>query len=347
VGEAIGRVGRRLPQPVRAQAGRIRILLGIALSVAFLAVTISGIDLPLVGRIILEASPLGLAVAVAFVAADVAIRAFRWQILLRSVAVVPYRRALGYLCIGYFANSLLPARLGDVARAYLAGTAFRAPRLATLGTIMVERISDGLVLVATVIVAGAFVPSAGAIRDTAIALLFVGLAGLVVLGAGAVVARRTGFQATRVGRLVHELIARVAAGTMTLRTLGGALTVIGATAAGLVTAIMIIASVGAAVGLQLSPLQAALVTAGLALSLAIPAAPGSVGTYEFVGVSILVGLGFPPEASFATVLLVHVIVTVPPALGGLIAMWVYQLRVSTIVESAEQPERAEQPEAAV
>ena len=59
-----------------------------------------------------------------------------------------------YLAIGYFANSMLPARLGDVARAYLAGRAFGISRLAVLGTIVVERLADGLFILFVVAVLG-------------------------------------------------------------------------------------------------------------------------------------------------------------------------------------------------
>jgi uncharacterized membrane protein YbhN (UPF0104 family) len=104
----MSRLGRRVPKQARAHAARLRIVLGIALSLLFLAVTISGIDLPLVSSFILSANPLGLAAAVAFVAADVGVRAFRWQTLLGGIASVRYRLALAFLCIGYFANALLP-----------------------------------------------------------------------------------------------------------------------------------------------------------------------------------------------------------------------------------------------
>jgi uncharacterized membrane protein YbhN (UPF0104 family) len=336
--EALARLGRRVPERAQAQATRLRILLGIAISVAFLAVTVSRVDLLLVGRIIVEASLLGVVAGLGVVCGDVAIRALRWQLLLRRFVVVPYRRALAFLCIGYLANTILPARLGDLARAYLAGTAFGAPRLATLGTIMVERVSDGLVMLATVIVVSAFVTTAGALQNTALALLLVGLAGLLVLGVGVLVAGRLRMQETRAGRLVRDFVARVAAGAGALRTVGGAAGIVGLTLAGLGSAVLIVVTVSRAVGLELSPAHAALTTAGLALSLAIPAAPGSLGTYEFVGVSILVALGYPAESALATVVLIHVSASLPPAIGGLIATWVYHVRVGALIERGEQPE---------
>ena len=44
---------------------------------------------------------------------ELAIRAERWRILLGPSAQVPVRSALAYLSVGYFANTILPARLGE------------------------------------------------------------------------------------------------------------------------------------------------------------------------------------------------------------------------------------------
>jgi uncharacterized membrane protein YbhN (UPF0104 family) len=68
--------------------------------------------------------------------------------------------------------------------------------------------------------------------------------------------------------------------------------------------------------------------AWLALSTAIPAAPGSVGTYEFVGVFVLVTvLGQDRNAALAAVVLLHVIGALPSALVGLVMTWVLHVRV--------------------
>jgi glycosyltransferase 2 family protein len=340
VSETGARPASRLRQQLRAQLPRIRILAGIAISVVFLSVTVAGLDLREVGQLILAASPIGLLVALAIVGLDVSVRAYRWQGLLEAMAPASFRKAFGFLCIGYFANSMLPARLGDLARAYLAGNAFRVPRLATLGTVLVERVSDGVTMVVAVIAFGLIVPGAGAIRDTAAALFLVGLAGLLVVSLGLLAARRSGLVTTRLGSLVQDFLARIAAGTRAAQSPRGAARLVLTTLAAFVTAVLVLYSVAGAVGLLLTPAQAAFVAAGLALSLAIPAAPGSVGTYEFVGVTILVGLGFPPEQSFAAVALVHLVAALPPALTGLVAMWVYQMRVGTLVESAEAAREA-------
>jgi uncharacterized membrane protein YbhN (UPF0104 family) len=74
---------------------------------------------------------------------------------------------------------------------------------------------------------------------------------------------------------------------------------------------------------------------GLALSTSIPAGPGSIGTYEFVGLSIMVAIGLTPETALAIAVLVHLVATLPLALGGLGAIWRLHFRFSEIAEDAE------------
>ena len=92
-----------------------------------------------------------------------------------------------------------------------------------------------------------------------------------------------------------------------------------------------------AVGLNLSPIQTVLFLSGIALSLAIPAAPGALGTYEFVGVAIISGLGYSPDEGLAAILLMRIITTFPPALIGLVSTWFLHVRPDAIATAAEAP----------
>jgi uncharacterized membrane protein YbhN (UPF0104 family) len=102
-------------------------------------------------------------------------------------------------------------------------------------------------------------------------------------------------------------------------------------------------AVAGSVGLSITPAQAAFAMAWIGLSTAIPAAPGSVGTYEFVGVSVLTLLGQDPASSLAAVVLLHVIGTLPVALVGLATTWVLHLRVWRLGDATSAaPESAAQ-----
>lgn len=121
-------------------------MVGWAVS-AVLVVAVAGrLDATDVASALGAASLGGLVVAVALVGIEVALRAWRWRILLRRAGrrvgsggspvacTVAYSRAVAYVCVGYFANTLLPARLGDPGRAHLTGRDLGMSRSTTLGT---------------------------------------------------------------------------------------------------------------------------------------------------------------------------------------------------------------------
>ena len=74
------------------------------------------------------------------------IRAWRWQMILKPVGKVPYGRVYSSTMIGFMVNNVLPARLGEIARAISLGIKANLSRSATLATIIVERIYDSFTL---------------------------------------------------------------------------------------------------------------------------------------------------------------------------------------------------------
>ena len=74
------------------------------------------------------------------------IRAWRWQMILKPVGKVPYSRVYSSTMIGFMVNNVLPARLGEIARAISLGIKANLSRSATLATIIVERIYDSFTL---------------------------------------------------------------------------------------------------------------------------------------------------------------------------------------------------------
>lgn len=73
------------------------------------------------------------------------IRAVRTKLMLPSLN---FKQALGGIFLGYAANNILPARLGEVVRAQVIGKHSNISRSTTLSNILVERILDGVAIVA-------------------------------------------------------------------------------------------------------------------------------------------------------------------------------------------------------
>ena len=200
----------------------------------------------------------------------------------------------------------------------------------------------GLALLSSVIVAS----GVAELRQLAIFAIGAGIAGLIALAIFLVVITRPRVRATRLGALVFGLVGRVAVGGGALTTVRGAAKVLLLTAACTTTAILVAWAVSNSVGLDLAPVEVVLFLSGIALSLAIPAAPGALGTYEFVGTAIVTSLGYPAELGLATILLMRFITVFPPALAGLVSLFVLDVRWGDIVHAAESPDEVAATEAA-
>jgi uncharacterized membrane protein YbhN (UPF0104 family) len=323
------------PAVTQRRGGRraLRLLAGLLISGAFVVATVARVDLGEVLVAMSRVDPAGLAVAVVLVALELIVRALRWQGLLAPVVRVPLRRSVAYLSIGYFANSMLPARLGDLARAHLAGRSFGVARLTVLGTIVVERLADGLFILLVVATLGVLVAGGQSLASTALWLAVLA----AIAGAGLIVAlvyvRSSGGGPLRMS--ARALLERVLRGADGIRTPRGFVQASVLTAAAFAVAVAMFAVVASAGRVELSLAQCALAMGGLALSTSIPAAPGSIGTYEFVGLTILESFGLAAETALAIVLLVHLVATLPVAIAGLVSTWLFHFRVSEITEDAE------------
>jgi glycosyltransferase 2 family protein len=85
-------------------------------------------------------------------------RAVRWRFLLRSFADVPRRRVLAVSWIGFAAILLMPFRLGEIVRPYMLREKGKVSMSAATGTVMAERVVDGLFLSIVLALALLFVP---------------------------------------------------------------------------------------------------------------------------------------------------------------------------------------------
>jgi uncharacterized protein (TIRG00374 family) len=113
------------------------------------------------------------------------LRAWRWQLILRPLGKLPYSRVYSSTMIGFMANNVLPARLGEIARAVSLGIKTGLSRSATLATIIVERVYDSLTLLVFLWLVFAFsriseLTEVGRIRDFGWMFLAITL-GLIVL----------------------------------------------------------------------------------------------------------------------------------------------------------------------
>jgi len=83
------------------------------------------------------------------------LRGYRWRyVLARSGTSVGFRDATEILFLSWFVNCLVPAKLGDLYRAYLLRGNFGASLSRTVGTVFIERIADIIVIAVLALSAG-------------------------------------------------------------------------------------------------------------------------------------------------------------------------------------------------
>lgn len=92
--------------------------------------------------------------AVALATLTFPLRTIRWRYILRLEGVtLPFGPLWHATAIGFMANNLLPARAGEVARAYAASRLTRVRFTSAVGSIAVERVLDGITLVTLLTIA--------------------------------------------------------------------------------------------------------------------------------------------------------------------------------------------------
>jgi len=122
--------------------------IGILISGVFLYVAFRGIDFGALVKVIGGLNPIWIFVGFGFYILNLVVRAVRWQYIYRHVKPVSFWGIMGATIVGYFANNVLPMRLGEVARAVYIGEKEGADKSASLGTIAVERIFDVILALA-------------------------------------------------------------------------------------------------------------------------------------------------------------------------------------------------------
>lgn len=124
--------------------------LGVIISLVFLYLALRGLHLQDVWGALKSANYWWLLPGVLVYFLAVWVRAWRWHYLLRPVKPVSTRLLFPIVTIGYMGNNIYPARAGEVLRAVLLKRHADVSIPASLATIIVERIFDGVVMLAFV-----------------------------------------------------------------------------------------------------------------------------------------------------------------------------------------------------
>ena len=159
----------------------IQAVAGLGFGGFCLWLTLRQTDLEALAEVTAVIEPGWIVVAMVYYALDLALRVARWRLLLRPAAALGYRQVGAALITGYAVNNLLPARLGELFRADFMRRHFQVRRSAALGTILVERLLDGLALVLALNLGLLLSAHATGSRDVLLTVATLATAGLVAV----------------------------------------------------------------------------------------------------------------------------------------------------------------------
>jgi len=324
---------------------RWQLWLGLVISAACLWYALRKLDLPEVWGYIRNADYWWLIPAVAIYFVGVWARTWRWHYMLRAIKPVPLRRLFPVVCIGYMGNNIYPARIGELLRAYVLKRKEGVAISASLATILVERIFDGVIMLLFVFVGLPLAPSIpGDWRRFVIvfSLLFFGALAIFFVVASSP-RRSRAVYTWIIDRLLPERFREPARGFADRFMEGLYFLRSGRDVAMIfVTSLVVwLAETGKywfvmhAFPFEVSFFVLMLMNGVVNLFTTIPSAPGYLGTFDAPGIKILAAFEVPEEIAGAYTLVLHAALWLPITLLGAFYMWRESISWRDLGEAAQ------------
>jgi len=312
---------------------------GVAISAFFLYWVLKDIEYSTLWQKTLEANYWLILPGVGAYFIGLWVRAWRWHYLLRPVKPISTRKMFPIVAMGYAGNNIFPARAGEVLRAVVLKNKEDVPISASLATIIVERVYDGVVMLAFIFVNLAELSRlteeitlfrSFSIQDVAVwgSVLFFGV--LVVFLLAAMFPRPT-------EKIIRWLVERLVPQRFRERTLQIAVRFLGGLASlrSPVEALMVFFTsvviwlletvkywfVMQAFRFSVSFFALMLMNGVVNLATTIPSAPGYLGTFDLPGFKILEAHGIGAETAASYTFVLHFALWFPVTLLGLYYMW--------------------------
>jgi len=259
------------------------------------------------------------------------LRAWRWQALLQPLGPAKFRTAFRTTVIGFMATFLLPARVGEVLRAYLMARQEGFKPASTFATVVVERLLD----LATVLLLFALALQLSGVsveRDTriiSISLAALSVTGLVVLfflaghpeRLGRFALRLTRRLPVRLASMAGHLVQTFVEGLKIMRTPAHLATAVFWSVPVWVSIAVGIWLTSRAFDLTFSFVGSFLVVGYLSVGVSVPTPGGTGGFHAAYLLALTQFFGANPAVAGAAAIVLHLVSFVPVTIVGLVFMW--------------------------
>ncbi len=315
----------------------LRTALILVATLALVALFLNNANLAGVWADVQRAEPLPLVAALGTTALTYIMRAWRWQVMLSPIGRARMAVAFRTTVIGFAANALLPARVGEVLRPLLLARREGLNATSCFATIVLERVLDLVTVLALlgvfVLMSDASVTSADprlfrAVQSAGLLALAASVAGLVLFfflaghpeRLGTIAARLTAKLPARIGEPLARIVTTFSAGLTVMRqpqTLAWTLVLSVPLWLSISSGIWLVSK---AFHITMPPTGTFLIVAFLTVGVAAPT-PGAVGGFHVAyRAGATTFFGASPEAAVGAAIVLHAISFVPVAVLGLVFM---------------------------
>jgi uncharacterized protein (TIRG00374 family) len=319
------------------------IAIGAAASALFMYLAVRRLDAATLFDVLSNVDPFPwIPLAILSYLAGHVVRGARCRILLRRDANLPLATASSVVVVGYAANNVFPARLGELVRAGMLTQRTGVPIVQSLMITLIERVLDGLAIL-LVLVAGMLTgvaPSwAAQVVEIALAVFGCASVGIVVAAsAPALLIASVARVGNRLGprwqdRLVG-LATSVTGACACLRDFKSALLIGGLSLAAWVLEAGLFVALLPALHLPASLSLGATAMSLTNLGLLVPSSPGFIGPFHYFCSRTLMAQGTEATVALAYAAVVHLAFYVPVTLWGAGAMLWYGVEVGSTAAMA-------------
>jgi len=288
-----------------------QLFIGFIISAICLYYALKGIPLSNVGHALIQADFRWIAGALGLYILGYVARIWRWQILLEPIKHIAYRALSTPLIIGFFANNILPFRMGELIRAHISGKKFQISRTSSLGSIFIERLFDTMSFLTTFLAVAALFPFPHFVKKGATLLGIACVGSLIFLWSITTHEKLFLHALSYLGlpralkERTHHLIGQFADGVAGMKSFRNiarsfSLSLFIWTIEG--TFLFLVMR---AYHLGVPYTSAFFLLFFLGLAVTLPQAPGYVGTMELFGTTALSFLGIPKEQALPVILAIH------------------------------------------
>lgn len=329
----------------------VKFWVGVGVSVFFMALLLGKMDISQLGSALCSVDYRFVLLAVAFTFVSYFLRALRWRYLLISEKFIPLSSLYHATIIGYMANNLLPARLGEFIRAYALADREQLETPTVFASLVIDRLCDGftvlLMLVATLFALRLPHGMTDAERALKIGGVITFLVYCGVLLFLLLLKRRTMRTLSLVAWLLKPfpkrwseriipLLGSFVAGIRVSMRGGHVCVVLASSLLIWFFAVLPVDMILKGFGVHLPITASMFILVLLVFAVMIPASPGYIGTYHyacFKGLSLF-GIAGPTSVSIA--LLIHATSFFPVVIAGFFHLWGGRMSLSEIKTAGDE-----------